>query len=112
MTKPLDSSTGTPEQQLWVEVMIQALAEDRKGSTTLLERDRITEWVGSRDFLEVCSLAGIEAPGDVAVQFRIAISDGRKAWIARDKRIRAENRQRDKARRSMRKFLQTSAQAG
>ena len=88
----VDSSA--PERRLWSAVVLHVLGDARNENTTRLERDRVAGWVGTRDFREVCSLAGIDTPSKVAAHFRTALKHGYKGWFAREKLISEESQRR------------------
>lgn len=52
--------TRSPEARLWGAVTTHALHDAAKG--------RDADWIGSRDFAEVCTLAGLD-PAAVAERF-------------------------------------------
>jgi hypothetical protein len=70
-------------RQIWVNVLLQAardLLTDAKhhangvGGTTGLQKHQTTSWIGSRDFREVCQLAGYD-PTRVERAFRRRLTE-------------------------------------
>jgi hypothetical protein len=56
--QPLIVPTRTvPERNLWSSVLLQAIDDLQSG--TRVEYVRIKDWIGTRDFVWVCRLAGI-----------------------------------------------------
>jgi hypothetical protein len=100
----VDSSTGTPERRLWSAVVLHTLGDARNERTTRLERDRVAAWVGTRDFREVCYLAGIDTPSKVAAHFHTALKRGYKGWFTREKLINEENCRRRKMLVTIKRF--------
>lgn len=68
----LISRDPSPERRLWASVLMRALDDAiglAEGIYWRLEMNRALNWIGSKDFREVCSLAGVE-PDAVSERFR------------------------------------------
>lgn len=97
---PLKGAWG--ERRLWCAVIAQAINDlSLTASDNRFASRYARDWIGSRDFREVCLLAGVDAEA-VKAGIERAIAEGRKLHHTNDETIsdrrRAERRGRSRER--------------
>lgn len=82
------AAAGSPERQLWAEVVLTAIADALHAGTSAADRQAHSDAVrwfrhAGRDFRAICALAGLDDPEDCRRRVLAAIDGGVRSRTGR-----------------------------